>query len=105
MHKNVKSDLNLKDEKYFGKRTKQETKKEEPIRPVINTTTPTFIAEKTKLELTPAAALPDLSKIGGNLTAISDTTQFTTTDIGTDAIRAADLKKQNLGKKGVYLFN
>ena len=102
---NVKSDLNLNDEKYFGKRTKQETKKEEPIRPVINTTTPTFIAEKTKLELTPAAALPDLSKIGGNLTAISDTTQFTTTDIGTDAIRAADLKKQNLGKKGVYLFN
>ena len=98
---NVKSDLNLNDEKYFGKRTKQETKKEEPIRPVINTTTPTFIAEETKLDLTPPAALPDLSNIGGYSTPISDTAQFTTTGFGLDTIGTGEQRKK--GRAGGYI--
>ena len=94
---NVKSDLNLEDEKYFGKRTKQKPK------PVIDTTTPTFVAEaeETKLDLTPAAALPDLSNIGGNLTAISDTTQFTTTAFGLDTIGTGEQRKK--GRAGGYI--
>jgi len=101
---NVKSDLNLKDEKYFGRRTLKETKKKKipkqkiKVKKKITTVTP-------KIELTNSAPLVDINKIGGIPIAISDQVTGIPRDIGTDAIRAADLKKQNLGKKGVYLFN
>ena len=101
---NVKSDLNLKDEKYFGRRTPKETKKKEVIKQKtkvkkkITTVTP-------KIELTNSTPLVPLSNIGGTFIAITDQVTGIPQNIGTDAARAEDAKKQSLGQKGVYLFN
>ena len=101
---NVKSDLNLKDEKYFGRRTLKEPEKKKipkqkiKVKKKITTETP-------KIELTPASVVTDINKIGGVPIAITDQVTGIPQDIGTDAIRAADAKKQNLGQKGIYLFN
>ena len=97
---NVKSDLNLKDEKYFGKRTLKEKNevKKPPVKVKKKVTT-----EVTKLDLTPAASLTDIGDIGGNLTAISDTVQFTTTGEGLDTIGTGEQRKK--GRKGGYIVD
>tara|TARA_B100001115_G_C15848264_1_gene428936 strand:+ start:5788 stop:7677 length:1890 start_codon:yes stop_codon:yes gene_type:complete len=99
---NVKSDLNLKDEKYFGRRTLKEPE-EKKIPKQRTKVKKKVTTEVTKLDLTPAASFTDIGNIGGNLTAISDTVQFTTTGEGLDTIGTGEQRKK--GRKGGYIVD
>lgn len=91
---NVKSDLNLKDEKYFGKRTAKETKEkvESVIKKeeIIKQTKKVVTTDTTKLDLTPSVNLPGFTIPN----AVSDTVNFTTTAQGLDTIGTAEQRKR-----------
>ena len=93
---NVKSDLNLKDEKYFGKRTAKETKKKIPVKPPVKVKK-VITPEVPKLELTPPVSLPEFTIPN----VVSDTVNFTTTGQGLDTIGTAEERKR--GRAGGYL--
>ena len=92
---NVKSDLNLKDEKYFGKRTAKETKKKIPVKPPVKVKK-VITPEVPKLELTPPVSLPEFTIPN----VVSDTVNFTTTAFGSDTIGTGELRE---GRSGVYM--
>jgi len=130
---NVKSDLNLKDEKYFGKRTKRPPDKQlkknnitentgNDISNNVNTdrVTQTFKKQRNRVEQTAKNEIikVDVTPIVSNNVNINnllnapvpidptDTSNPTTINIGTNDRRATDfLNQRNLGQTGIYLDN
>ena len=101
---NVKSDVNLDDEKYFGKRTINPPQPRPKVRK--KKITPEIPKEipKDPLALTPT--MTPTIPVSLDFTvpnAVSDTVQFTTTGQGLDTIGTGDERKR--GQKGGYIVD
>ena len=95
---NVKSDVNLEDEKYFGKRTINPPQPKPKIKK--KKITPELPKEIPVLQTTPTPTLNFDIEVPN---VVSDTVQFTTTGQGLDTIGTGDERKK--GQKGGYIVD
>jgi hypothetical protein len=101
---NVKSDVNLDDEKYFGKRTINPPQPRPKVRK--KKITPEIPKEIPKDPLTLTPTMTPTIPVSLDFTvpnAVSDTVQFTTTGQGLDTIGTGDERKR--GQKGGYIVD